>query len=288
MQHQLISNNLTILINAFGAEVASIKNKSGLEYMWQANSQVWARHSPVLFPIVGKLNNNQFIHNTKNYTLNQHGFARDAVFKLTEANTSTCTFKLSSSDETLKAYPFEFIFQVSYQLTQNQLTTHYTVINPSNSSIFFSLGAHPAFNCPLLPNQTFEDHYLEFESDFYTTTQLNNGLRTDVKSDLTLQKNKLFLTPQLFDNDALVFENSQIQHLSLCSSLTPHKITLTCSSWPYFGVWSKKNCKQFICLEPWFGVADNIDSNQQLTHKEGIIQLEAKNEFTCSYSLIFS
>ncbi|MEO6305726.1 MAG: aldose 1-epimerase family protein [Bacteroidia bacterium] len=288
MQAVISSESLKVTINHFGAELCSVKNKNGIEFIWQAQKDVWARHAPVLFPIVGKLKDNFFIYEGKKYELPQHGFARDNEFELVNKTADSCTFQLRSNIETKKIFPFDFVFVVVYQVQQNTVTKNYKISNPANGVVYFNAGDHPGFNCPLTPNETFEDYYIEFEKNSFLQTKLNNGLRTDAKTVLNLKDNKLFLTKELFDNDALVFENNQINSISLCSAKLGHKITLQCQDWPYFGIWTKKGNTGFICLEPWYGIADHENSNHELTKKEGIIHLPPKLEFKCAFSLIFS
>src|SRR5438034_846131 len=112
----LTSQKLSVLINPFGAEVQSVKNKNGVEFIWQADKTIWARHTPVLFPIVGKLKDDTFIFEEKKYHLPQHGFARDTEFELVSSNDFSCVFRLSSNDDTKKIYPFAFAFEIKYQL----------------------------------------------------------------------------------------------------------------------------------------------------------------------------
>lgn len=288
MQTEIGSNLLSVKINSFGAEVCSVKNNNGVEFIWQANKDVWARHTPVLFPIVGKLKDNFFVHEGKRYELPQHGFARDMEFEAIEQNDNSCTFQLVSNNETKAKFPFEFKLQINYSVIENRLETQYKIINPSGKIIYFSVGAHPGFNCPLFPNETFEDYYLEFETGSFFQTQLNNGLRTDAKTNLKLKDQKLFLTKEIFDKDALVFEDRQINTVSLCSSVSKHKITMQCKGWPYFGIWTKKGNQQFVCLEPWYGITDHENSTNELLKKHGVIQLAANSEFTAQFSLIFS
>ncbi len=287
MLHQLTSNFLKVSIKSAGAEITSVINKDGLEFIWQVDKNVWGRHAPVLFPIVGKLKEDSFIYGNKSYFLKQHGFARDMVFNLVEGNKSYCVFELVSNESTKKIYPFDFILQIRHELTENNLETQYKIINPSSSYIFFSIGAHPGFNCPLLENETFEDYFLEFKNSNYSLTKLNSGLRLDTIESHNFEENKIQLSETLFNNDALVFENNQINTIALRSKKSKHKISLVCNNWPYFGIWSKKGCRQFVCLEPWFGIADHENTHQHLTSKEGIIRLEPKNEFNCSFSLSF-
>lgn len=283
----LSSENLSISVLSKGAEISSIKNQEGLEFLWQADKNVWPRHAPVLFPIVGKLKDGIFLYEGGSFSLAQHGFARDQEFVLVEKQQNSCSFELRSDSQTKTVFPFDFTFRISYRLDGRKLTTTYEVTNPATSPLYFSIGAHPGFRCPLENNETFEDYYLEFDSDNYELSCLSGGLRDATKKPLRLKNNILRLTGNLFDNDALVFENRQINSVNLRSDKSGHKISLHCKNWPYFGIWSKKTCREFICLEPWFGIADRIDSDQQLSGKDGIIRLEAHKSFTCSFELSF-
>jgi len=278
MQTKLKSSSLLITINSLGAEISSIKDNNNFEYIWQAESE-WKRHTPVLFPIVGKLKNNEYFFQNKNYNLSQHGFARDLNFNLIATSENTCTYELNSTFETKKNYPFDFSFQITYCLIENKLTVNYKVINLSIQKLFFSVGAHPAFNC------NFNNFYLEFEKSDFLITELENGLRKNLRKELALSDNKLPLSKSLFDDDALVFEASQINKVSLCSKSNNQKITLECDNWPYFGIWSKKDCDKFICLEPWFGIADREDTNSNFERKDGINSLNPNDIFSCEYAI---
>ncbi len=288
MSVTLTSQKLSVIFDPFGAEIKSVKNKNDVEFIWQGNKAVWARHAPVLFPIVGKLKDDTFSYEGKKYSLPQHGFARDMAFELVSQNSFSCVFRLSSNEETKNKYPFDFVFEIKYQLSSNTLTAFYTVKNSSEIPMHFSLGAHPGFNCPLLEHETFNDYYIKFETSEFKLTELSNGLRLDYQKALNLNNGKLPLTSSLFDNDAIVFENYQIHKLTLCSKISKHKIILYCQDWPNFGIWTKKGTQQFICLEPWYGIADSVNSDHELTSKKGIITLKPLGEFNCSYSLNFS
>jgi galactose mutarotase-like enzyme len=275
-----------VAINRSGAEICSITNRQGLEYIWQANESVWSRHAPVLFPIVGRLKGDVYNFENKDYQLTQHGFARDLDFSVVEEGPDSCVFELASSEKTLRVYPFEFMFRIAYRVSGNRITTSYTVINPGEKTLWFSVGAHPGFNCSLQPNETFEDYYLEFEPGDYQCTQLAGGLRLENKHLLPLVNNRLFLTGNLFDNDALVFENNQVNRLSLASVTSTHRIELECNGWPYFGIWARKGIKRFICLEPWYGVADALNTSGRIHEKAGIMQLGPGKEFSCNFSIV--
>jgi galactose mutarotase-like enzyme len=287
MKTTLRNSELHVTVNFKGAELSSVKNNEGIEYVWQAKKDVWARHAPILFPIVGKLKNDEFIFEDESYSLPQHGFARDMDFELIRGDENSCCFRLSSNEETLQKYPFEFDLDVSYSLQGSTLVTSYRIKNNSVGAMFFSVGAHPGFNCPLTPGEKFEDYYLEFENSPLQRMLLKDGLISDRKSELQLPDKKLFLASELFDQDALVFENSQISRISLRSSVSSHSVIMECKSWPYFGVWTKKGNRNFVCLEPWYGIADHASHDQKLNRKKGIITLPSAEEFKCSFSVTF-
>ncbi len=288
MVHQLHSEHLSIRIKALGAELCSVKNKAGIEFIWQANPSIWARHAPVLFPVVGKLKNDAYFLNENTYQLSQHGFARDMLFDLVETDHKSCTFRLLQSTESKTKYPYDFILDIIYTLEDETLNIAYRIKNPAKQKIYFSIGAHPAFKVPFLPEEKFEDYVLSFEQKDYRKTKLQNGLISRTYENLHLKHNQLSINNRLFDEDALVFENAQIDEICLFSTKNPHKITLNCKNWPFFGIWSKKGCSEFICLEPWFGIADEIDTNQVFEHKKGIIALDAEQTFNCTYSICFT
>lgn len=288
MLAELVSDKLNVLIQSKGAELLSVKNKEGLEFIWQANQDIWPRHAPVLFPIVGKLKNNVFTWKGKKFELGQHGFARDNEFRLIEQSGTSCTFEFISSPQTQTVYPFHFSLRIGYVLEGNRLNTTYTVSNTGEEDLLFSVGAHPGFNCPLTTGEKFEDYVLEFETEQLNLTELNEGLRRISKKEVNLPEKKLKLGKQVFDKDALVFENRQINAVTLRSEISDHQIKMECAGWPYFGIWSKKGCTEFVCLEPWYGIADSEKASGKLEDKEGIIRLARGKQFSCSFAISFS
>jgi galactose mutarotase-like enzyme len=284
--HAIASDTLKVCISGQGAELQHIIcQHNGLEVLWSGLSNYWSRRAPVLFPVVGRLKNNQFRYNNTWYTLMQHGFARDLKFTLEHLQTHQAMFQLKSSSATRALYPFEFTFQIQYTLNQSILHTEYRVINTGDSDMLFSVGAHPAFNCPLIPNTKQEEYYINFYKNSVTRSLLNEGLLTSNKQALILNRQKLFLNSNLFIQDALVFENQQIQKLSIGYQNTD-LITVFCEHWPYFGIWSKPQAP-FLCLEPWHGITDLQESTQNLQSKRGIIRLPAAQTFTAGFHLDF-
>ncbi len=285
----LENNFIKIAVKSFGAELCSVKSKqTNIEYIWQADDHIWARHAPNLFPVVGKLYNNEFIYENKTYQLSQHGFARDNEFVCIEQTKAKLVFDFSYSEKTLVCYPFQFNFRVTYQLMDNSVEVIYTICNTDTKELYFSVGAHPAFNCPLESSECFEDYELQFNLNKNPTINaLSNGLISNSTCELLVANNKLPITKKLFENDALVFLNAQINEVSLNSTKSKHGIKLTSENWPYFGIWSKPQTQNFVCLEPWYGIADFENTNQQLKTKTGIIELKSDTEFNCNYSMTF-
>ena len=283
---QLESSDLRIQISEWGAELQSIYSKANhIEVLWQGHNRYWNRRAPVLFPIVGKLKNHTYIVNSKPYQLPQHGFARDVKFNVTAQDTNTLEYTLESNAYTQSVFPFAFQFKIKYSLNNYILTTCFTTVNTGNTQMMYSFGAHPAFNCPMIAGTRPDDYAIRFYNTNLTHTLLAEGLRTSIQNPLHLQNGMLPLHQSLFDNDAFVFENSQITAVSLHLDQYP-LLTLNCKNWPYFGIWSKP-AAPFICFEPWHGVADHIATNLQWVLKPGLIQLQPASSYSAEFTLDF-
>ncbi|MCR9249844.1 MAG: aldose 1-epimerase family protein [bacterium] len=269
-----------------GAELASFRSKdTGVEYIWQANPDHWGRHAPVLFPIVGKLKHDSYRVDGHSYELSQHGFARDRNFELVKAQQESCTFQLKWTEGSLASYPYKFILEISYELREKELITAYKVTNADNTEIYFSIGAHPAFNCPHLPGKKRSDYSLLF-NQFESASKhlLDNGLfNGETKLSLDNQK-ALYISDDLFDEDALVFKGMKSNAVILNDG--DHNVfEFKFENFPYLGIWSKSSESPFVCIEPWFGLADSVDHDQNYQTKEGINKLDIRKSFECQYSV---
>ncbi|MBC7694916.1 MAG: aldose 1-epimerase family protein [Burkholderiales bacterium] len=286
---QLQNKKLTVKVNSFGAELCSVVSKeTSIEYIWQADTAVWARHAPNLFPIVGKLKDGDFSFEDKSFELPQHGFARDNEFVCVDQQDEYLLFELTATEKTLESFPFHFSLQIGYKLVENKIEVSYSVFNPANEPLYFSIGAHPAFNCPLEKNEKFSDYELLFPGiDELIINVLNDGLITDKTKKIELTNNRLPVSKQLFDNDALVCMNHQIDEVKLVSGKTKHGVSVLSKGWPYYGIWSKKGTDEFVCLEPWYGISDNETASGIFEEKTGIIKLEPEQYFNCSFEILF-
>jgi galactose mutarotase-like enzyme len=276
---------LKVSAKASGAELISIKNKNNnLDYLWQGDPQFWGRRAPVLFPIVGKLKNNTYRAEGKEFQLPQHGFARDSHFDLVKASAESIFYSLKSSEETLKFYPYQFELNISYTLIQNRLEVKYQVKNSDNKKIWFSIGGHPAFNCPLGPNEKFNDYFLEFEQKENSETHLiSDGLLNGKTEALLKNSNRIELNEKIFSKDALIFMGLKSSAVTMKSSSSAVSINFNFKGFPALGIWSKPG--PFVCIEPWYGHADTIDFNGELNEKPGILSLEQGKEFSCVYAI---
>ncbi len=277
-----ISNSkLTASINSKGAELVSLQNlNSKREYIWDGNPEYWGKHAPILFPIVGTLKNDSYCYNGINFELHRHGFARDMEFTLVSKDDDKVLFLLQYNDATLKFYPFKFELQLLYSIVNCQLNITYSVTNIGFEDMPFSIGGHPAFSLP----EPFECYELVFETnENLLSYQLQDGLLSNKTKEIKLQDTKLPLSYSLFENDALIFKtmnSKQIQIVENGIAIVNFKF----HDFPNFGIWTKLNAP-FICLEPWLGYSDKLDSTGNILVKEGIQLLEPINAFNCSYNI---
>jgi len=290
MTFTLSNSQLELSVLKTGLEICSvISQKTGTEYIWQADPQIWGSHAPVLFPIIGALKNGRFRFDGDLYELPKHGIVRynDSI-ELIEKTDNSLLFSLSWSKETLKQYPFKFEFRNRFSLDDATLTVSHEVINPGDETMHFSLGGHPAFNCPLFEGESYSDYYLEFDQFEKAPAYLldESGLVSDKKLNLLDGTRTLQLHKHLFDNDALIFRNLRSRHVKLVSSRTGDILSMTYEGFPYLGVWAKPGAP-FVCIEPWQGIADSADSTQELTQKEGLITLDAGETHQAAYSITF-
>lgn len=289
MTYNIENEHFSVQVKAHGAELSSVKHKiTQQEYMWQAAPEVWARHAPVLFPIVGRLNGDQYRLNGNTYKMSQHGFARDKEFTCTQQDDHALVFELSADEETRQKYPFDFVLTIRYQLTDSRLITAYEVKNNGSQPMPFSIGAHPAFYCPAQIDQRWEEYQLLFErNETLDRHFIEEGLRSGQTEQLLDDEHVLPLHRHLFENDAIVFYNVKSEWISLMAQTTGKKIvTVYCKEFPYLGIWQKLGA-EFYCIEPWYGLADKKGFNDDITRKEGIQMLKPSQNFKASYTIQF-
>ncbi|GAB4014729.1 aldose 1-epimerase family protein [Spirosoma koreense] len=283
----LENDYLRVAIRPKGAELTSIIHKpSGIEHLWQADPTVWNWHAPNLFPVVGGCLNNQLLVDGKTYPIERHGFVRQSFLETTESTTTHAVFSLRSSPVTRVHYPYEFEFQIIYELDGPSLTITYRVVNNDEKTVYFSVGAHPAFAVPFYVNETYEDYFIEFpEAESLKTHQLSSaGYFTGETQAVPTEGNRLPLTAHLFDNDALVFKNLTSKRAAIRSDKHQHSVTVDYPAFPYLGIWAKPGAP-FVCIEPWLGCADSEGEQKPIQEKEAIQQVSVGDVFEASFSI---
>lgn len=257
-----------------GAELQSIIHKN-IEYLWQGNSKYWKRRSPVLFPIVGRLLDNEYVYEGKTYHLTQHGFARDMDFSMIESSKDSVLYLLTETKESLKKYPFDFSLYVGYKLIGNSVEVSWKVVNASTKNMYFQIGGHPAFN--FLNGSHIEVNKKTNKYELNQTPYVH-----DVISDIEVSN--IIVDDTTFLNDAIIYDN--IDEIVLKDSTKAVK--LNCKDFPFIGLWSTvKDSKNapFICLEPWHGIADCVFHDKDITKKKGINVLKHKETFKAKYTI---
>ena len=255
---QISNDKVTIQVDSLGAELKSLKSlPDGREYMWQGDPAYWGRTSPVLFPIVGGLKEGKYRVDGREYAMGQHGFARDMEFRLKSQVASEIWFFLESNEETLQKYPYPFLLEIGYEIKERTVVVKWRVCNQAKEPIWFSIGGHPAFLCPIDPG----------------TDQTQYRLVFDEKKTYALRDGILPITPDLFDNDALVIEGEQAHSVALARPDGRPYLTVDFDA-PLFGIWSPPKKKApFICIEPWYGRCDSVDFAGEFKEREWSRQL---------------
>ena len=286
MQPIFLQNEvLKLQFSSKGAELQSIQHINGLEYMWQADPAFWAKHSPVLFPIVGSLKEDTYFFDGATYHLPRHGFARERQFTVHPISPSEVLFTLIDDAESRLVYPFAFELGIRYTLHQNTLFCSYEVRNPGSTDLWFSVGGHPAFAVPLLEEENYHDYSLVFSEDEpLHRYKLLDGLISENREEIRAPGGILPLHPSLFYEDAIVLKHSKSKAITLAHKQHGHGWKFVFEGFPFLGIWAAKNAP-FVCIEPWCGHADTVLHQQQLTNKPGIIQLKPYEQWVRSWSV---
>ena len=290
----LKNDRLTVKISELGAELRSvIDNESNYEFMWQGDKRYWNGTAPVLFPIVGELKNNQYQYQGKTYELPRHGFARRMTFQTQAVTDNSATFYLKSNEETLKVYPFEFSFQITYILFEDKVSVSYEVLNPStNQVLYYSVGGHPAFNVSHHRPKTGQPEFVDVSYTFepagsYLNIPLVNG-SADLDKAKYINVNNNPILHKTFKRDAQIFLLAKDTKVVLNDPNNEVKITMNPNQLNLVGIWSSYPKKGgFVCIEPWAGLADTTNSTGELTEKYAINQLNPGSIKTHDYTLTF-
>ena len=284
-----------MLTSKIGGELISFKLNGeerihqGEDVMDENGKVYWKRHSPVLFPIVGKLKKNQTLIGGRTYEMHQHGFARDMEFEPITKLDNFHSYVLKSNPSTLARYPYDFELYNTYRLDGNKLTTMYRVVNTGLISMPFGIGGHPAFKINL-DDLKKENYYLEFleqEEKIHFLYLVDGLVGTEYAKNILENKRIIKINSHTFDNDAIIMKGITNKTISLKNKVgNKTLLTMHFDEFPYLAIWSKPNAP-FICIEPWLSTADTVNSKGVFTQKHDIITLKGKDTFECKYDVEF-
>jgi galactose mutarotase-like enzyme len=282
--HTFGNDAITATVKAAGAELCSLRNAGGQELLWQAGPQ-WPRHAPTLFPIVGRLKNDALRHRGKLYPMTQHGFARDQRFEWADRNPASCTLVLSDNAQTRARYPFGFRLAITVSITGSGLDVTLEVTNTGDEMLPASVGAHPAFNWPLLPGLSKEAYELTFFRDEPASIRrLRDGLLRATPEPTPIAGNKLALSERLFDDDAVILDRIASTSVRYAADRGP-SIEMSWEGFRELGVWSKVGGAPFLCIEPWYGFASPSDFDGEFADKPGVMHIAEGEKRVLKYRI---
>ena len=283
-RHTLRSSALEATIKADGAELCSLRNAEGIELLWQAGP-AWPRHSPLLFPIVGRLKNDQLRHRGNAYPMTQHGFARDVRFEWVEQGPKACKLALVDDEAMRARYPFAFRLDVTFTIDNADLKVAFDITNTGDENLPASIGAHPAFNWPLLPGLTKEAYALNFsDEEPAPIRRLEGGLMRAAQEPSPVRGKTLPLSERLFDDDAVIFDQLASRSVRYAADRGP-SIEMSWEGLPQLGVWSKPGGAAFVCIEPWHGFASPSEFDGEFADKPGVMQIAPGEKRNLSYRI---
>ncbi|NLP47592.1 MAG: aldose 1-epimerase family protein [Clostridiales bacterium] len=284
MVYKIENEFLTVQVESHGAQLHSVESKNNHhEYLWQGNADVWSGRAPILFPIVGQLKDGKYRHCGKSYELPKHGFARNSYFKVKAHSPDKLDLELKFSPETLKLYPFKFKLLVSHRLEGHALVVSHFVYNLSQTDImYFSIGAHPGFNCSM-------GDLLEFElAETLSSLQIdpNHALLTKIRKPILNNSEIIEIKRDTFEEDALIFEGLKSQSVWLRRQEKGQSLKFDFGRPSFLGLWAKP-AAPYVCIEPWYGINDSPEDYGELANKPAIESLPAGGVFSFSWKLSF-
>lgn len=285
VSHSFGDTRLRATVNVHGAELCALRDEvAGCDLLWDAGP-AWKRHSPVLFPIVGRLDNDTAMFDGRPYRITQHGFARDMDFRWIERNADSCVLELSDNDRTRALFPSAFRLKIGYRIANGGLTVTYRVINPDPTrTLSASLGAHPAFVWPLRPDVAKTDHVIEFDHpEPEKVRRISGGLLSPDLFPTPIRGRELPLSEDLFTADALILDHPASHGLTYRIPGGPG-LRVTWKGFRQLGLWMKPGA-DFLCIEPWYGMTSPQDFSGEFAKKPGLFHLPPGQEWHAEWSV---
>jgi galactose mutarotase-like enzyme len=267
------SGDLTAEINPVGAQLSSLRERTGRDLMWGGDPAVWSGRAPLLFPIVGALAGGSYRLGSTLYHLPRHGFARGKLFDIADSGSAGATFRLKADEATLEVYPFHFELEVRFALSGPMLAVTACIRNVGGEHMPASFGFHPAFRWPLPFERARSSHFIEFASEEPAPIRRldTGGLLTPVRHPTPVFGRRLALADALFEDDVIIFDQIRSRSVTYGAGDGP-RIRVSYPDSPYLGVWTKPRA-DFICIEPWHGVADPEGYSGEFAAKPGVFMV---------------
>lgn len=280
MTIEIKSNELTVQFQTFGGALSSIKDKDGVEYLWQGDPTYWSGQAPVLFPICGSIRDDQYLYlsdDQKELTgkIPRHGLVRKKEFELVSQTNDSVTFAIEDDEGMYQNYPYHFRLEITYTVTSKKIRTQYHVTNKETAKEMpYFIGGHPGFNCPLFDDEVYEDYYLEFEKAETCTVPKpfpeTGMLDFQDRSDWLKNQKELDLNYDLFSYDAVTLDDLASHSVSLLSRKHDKGLKLDFKEFPNLIVWSTLNKSPFLALEPWSGLSTSLEEGNHLEDKKNV------------------
>lgn len=287
--YQIQNDCLIVKASRDGAQLKSIRNTDGLEYLWQGDETYWSDSAPNIFPYVARLTEGRYLFHGESYSMPIHGFASTSQFQGNILSSSSMIFTLQDSPATLSQYPFPFSFSILYALEASSLKITFSVINTGSSKMYFGLGGHPGIQVPLEAGLSFSDYVLKFPSDSQLQKECFSPdcFPLDQRVPFPLVENQLALQHSLFDEDAIILSQAP-RYVTLCSPRGIHGVTLHTGGLPYLGLWHRpKSDAPYICLEPWSSLPSRKGVVEDLSTQPSLIALDAGRTYEVTWGMDF-
>ena len=285
---ELKNDQLTIIVSEKGAELQSIKDANGKEYLWQGDPKYWGRRSPILFPIVCSVNNETYRVDGKEYHLPRHGFARDAEFTLIYQSERKVTLALESSAETKAVYPYDFTLSVSYVLDENKIGVIWHVHNTDTREIHFQIGGHPAFNVPDMKPGADQQGRIRLDNAepmdaLHSYPDSSHAM--DEVPFIEAEDGMIEFSNNTWRNDSIKVHKCQLHRAELLNKAGEAEVTVEFRT-PVVAFWSPYGKQApFVCIEPWYGIGDPRGFDGEFKDKPLMNHLQPGASFMSKYTI---
>ncbi len=283
MIYTIKNDKIEVSVEDLGAQMRSIKDATGKEYLWQGDEKYWNGSAPNLFPYIARLTEGKYILKGRTYEMPKHGFLRNSVLKLKEKTQTQMVFSLTDSEETYKMYPYHFEIKVKYELFENELKVSYNVANKDKKVMYFGVGGHPGFQVPVEKELFFEDYFIEFAkgTDMKRVGMSEDCFVTGKDEAFPLEENRrLYLHHNLFDDDAIILKDAPSK-VVLASEKGSARIEMETSHLEYLGIWHKPaSDAPYVCIEPWSSLPSKKDIIEDLEKQDNLVSLKPDGYYT--------